>query len=68
MTPERAEEFRERLQALMAEFETPPGDAGRAGKDGAPYGFVVAFYPMAQTPSPKTRRARARRTSQEPSR
>jgi DNA-binding transcriptional ArsR family regulator len=68
MTPERAEEFRERLQALMAEFEPPPGDPSRAGRNGAPYGFVVAFYPMAQTPSPKTRRPRARRTSQEPSR
>jgi hypothetical protein len=68
MTPERAELFRERLQALMAEFDTPPGDADPERKDRSPYGFVVAFYPMAQTPSPKTRRARAKRTSQEPSR
>ena len=67
MTPERAELFRERLTALMAEFDAPV-DAEPERKDRMPYGLVVAFYPMAQTPSPTTRRPRARRTSQEPSR
>jgi DNA-binding transcriptional ArsR family regulator len=67
MTPERAELFRERLTALMAEFDVP-ADAEPERKDGMPYGLVVAFYPMAQTPSRTTRRPRAKRTSQEPSR
>jgi DNA-binding transcriptional ArsR family regulator len=67
MTPERAEAFRERLVALMTEFDTPDQRAGADRQGGSPYGLVVAFYPMAQTPSPKTRRPRARRTSQEPS-
>lgn len=67
MSPERAERFRERLTALMTEFDAP-ADAEPERKDRMPYGLVVAFYPMAQTPSPTTRRPRAKRTSQEPSR
>jgi DNA-binding transcriptional ArsR family regulator len=68
MSAKRAAAFRERLQALIAEFDDPPDDAEPDKKDRMPYGFVVAFYPMAQTPSPTTRRPRGRRTSQEPSR
>ena len=65
MAPERAEEFRERLQALMAEFDTPPDDRRASDEaDGHLYGLVVAFYPMAEHPSPTTRR-RAARTKQE---
>ena len=52
----------------MTEFDTPEEHADADGKGGSPYGLVVAFYPMVQTPSPKTRRPRAKRTSQEPSR
>lgn len=67
MTPERAEEFRERLGALLAEFDAQPGETPGA-TDSRAYGLVVAFYPMAETTSPTTRRPRARRTSQEPAR
>lgn len=68
LTPERAAEFRDRLQALMAEFDSRSDDADPDRKDRTPYGLVVAFYPMAKTPSPTTRRPRAKRTSQEPAR
>ena len=65
MTPERAQAFRERLLALLAEFDAQPGETP-APADSRAYGLVVAFYPMAPTPSPTTRRPRAKRTGQEP--
>ncbi len=54
LPPERAAEFRERLRALLTEFgeeasATPDVDAKRGQRL---YGLVVAFYPMADVPSP----------------
>jgi DNA-binding transcriptional ArsR family regulator len=44
LTPARAEELRARLQALEDEFDTDDTD------DSAPYGLVVALYPLAPLP------------------
>ena len=68
LTPARAEAFRQRLQALIAEFGSEPGRAEVAPSDGRLHGLVIAFYPMAEAPSPTTRRPRAARTPKEPTR
>jgi DNA-binding transcriptional ArsR family regulator len=44
LSPVRAEELRKRLNALEAEFGEDDGE------DAAPYGFVIALYPIAPLP------------------
>jgi DNA-binding transcriptional ArsR family regulator len=51
MTPARAHELRERLQALSEEFGDDPGPAS-ADDDGISYGIVFAVYPMPPAQAP----------------
>ena len=46
LSPTRADEFRARLEALMTAFDDDP-----AGVAADAYGFVLAFYPMAELPA-----------------
>jgi DNA-binding transcriptional ArsR family regulator len=55
LTPERAAELRERLKALIAEFGETPGQDSSEKRHQPLYGLVVAFYPMADVPSPGAR-------------
>ncbi|HEX7472524.1 MAG TPA: helix-turn-helix domain-containing protein, partial [Candidatus Limnocylindrales bacterium] len=68
LTPAQAEAFRQRLQALIAEFGSAPDGTDVAKSDGRLHGLVIAFYPMVEPLSPKTRRPRAARTPKEPTR
>ncbi len=68
LTRAQAVAFRKRLQALVAEFGSAPDGTDVARSGGRLHGLVIAFYPMAEPPSPKTRRPRAARTSKEPTR
>ena len=45
LTPARATEFRERLTALLAEFDFDKNDEA----DGSPFGLLIALYPVADT-------------------
>jgi DNA-binding transcriptional ArsR family regulator len=70
LSPEQAKAFRDRLDALIAEFGHWPDD-DPTSPDAHPYGLVLAFYPMADAPSRTSRSSRltrARRTNQEPDR
>jgi DNA-binding transcriptional ArsR family regulator len=51
LTPDRATELRERLQALYAEFSDDPAAPSSAG-DPQAYGLVLAVYPMPPTREP----------------
>jgi DNA-binding transcriptional ArsR family regulator len=46
LSPERAADFQARLKALLETYDDDPMDA-----DGAPYGFVLGFYPMPAVPA-----------------
>ena len=67
LSPARATEFRERLRALIAEFEPGAGSAERSPDDRL-YGLVLAFYPMAEVAATTTARARTRTSAKETSR
>ena len=45
LTPARAAEFRERLTALLTEFDFDKGDE----PGGVPYGLLIALYPVSDT-------------------
>ena len=51
LTPARALELRQRLQALSEEFDDDPEDL-EAGEGALPYGIVLAVYPMPPTQEP----------------
>ena len=51
LTPARAHELRERLQALSEEFGDDPDDP-EADADAIAYGIVLAVYPMPPTQEP----------------
>ena len=68
LSPARAAQFRERVRDLIAEFD-PRSDATSESQPGdRMYGLVLAFYPMAEIPTPKTRRARPAKAAKEESR
>ncbi len=45
LSPERVVEFQARLKGLLDSYDDGPEDGG-----GAPYGFVLGFYPMTGVP------------------
>lgn len=47
LTPARAAELKERLVALLNEFEADAD--GEPGPDATPFGVLVAFYPVTET-------------------
>ena len=47
--PDRAAELRERLRALIAEYDTDTH--GQAEPDSVPFGYLIALYPF---PAPQT--------------
>jgi DNA-binding transcriptional ArsR family regulator len=48
LSPERAQELRERLTALVEEFGAKPG-AGDDAPDAQPFGYLISLYPMPET-------------------
>jgi hypothetical protein len=65
LTPERAAAFRERLRALVEEFDGAAADDATTSPDGTrPYGLVMAFYPFAE-PARERRRTRRPTTTTE---
>lgn len=49
LTTERAAELRERLRALLDEFDTI--DGGPAEPGGRPFGYLIALYPIPDAPA-----------------
>jgi DNA-binding transcriptional ArsR family regulator len=45
LSPDRARELRERLTALVEEFDATPDTAG-AEPDAQPFGYLISLYPM----------------------